>query len=114
MINEHGLHSDVAAFFCRGRLVTRADFTALRSRSKPNFPYVNVLTQDLTEAFLAERAKELDVHILRGYKADSLIEDEKGLITHFENGATVAAKYVIGADGAKSAVSSFNIFHQSM
>jgi len=51
---------------------------------------------------LAKQAEELGIKILRGFEATSLQDGEKGLTVGFENGQSIGADYVVGADGSKS------------
>ncbi|MBM7116843.1 FAD-dependent monooxygenase [Archangium primigenium] len=100
-------------FLARGRplplghyaqLDTRLDFSPLDTA----FPYTLFIPQSQTEALLEERARELGVDIQRGCRVTDLREDAEGVDLEGtrEGGDTfqVRARYVVGADGARSAV----------
>ncbi|WNG27649.1 monooxygenase [Cystobacter fuscus] len=84
-------------------LDTRLDFSALDT----TFPYSLFIPQTLTEALLEERAREVGVALHRGYRVGGLWQDAEGvrLEGEREDGTfQVRARYVVGADGARSAV----------
>jgi len=101
-IDRHGVHAEAVTFYNRNRPAIKAEYESLGSRTL--FPYMVMLSQESTEALLARRAEELGVKILRGFKLTSLLDGEKGLVAGFENGQNITARYVVGADGSKSAV----------
>ncbi|KAJ3819872.1 FAD/NAD(P)-binding domain-containing protein [Lentinula raphanica] len=70
------------------------------------FPFVLILEQTATEHVLEERLKELGVQVKRPWRVVGMKDGEggKGMDVSFESGETMRAKYVIGADGARSAV----------
>jgi 2-polyprenyl-6-methoxyphenol hydroxylase-like FAD-dependent oxidoreductase len=70
------------------------------------FPYVLILPQYVTERVLVEHLEGLGVRVLRPYKVVGLKtnDNEAGLHVSFESGEVIKASYVIGADGARSAV----------
>ncbi|WP_432095959.1 monooxygenase [Streptomyces sp. bgisy100] len=96
-------------------LPTRLDFSALDSRHA----YTLFLAQARTEALLAERAAELGVEILRGHEVVAVRQDDDGVEaevrgpggTETPRGTetlrrteTLRARYLVGCDGARSAV----------
>ncbi|MFI1394827.1 monooxygenase [Streptomyces sp. NPDC020681] len=89
-------------------LDTRLNFSTLDSRHG----YTLFLAQAHTEALLEERARELDVEILRGYETVGLRQDGDGVEVDVrraegvENGGvlTVRAQYAVGCDGGRSIV----------
>lgn len=70
------------------------------------FPFVLVVSQAETEKKLRHRFESLGRKIFRPYRAVGLKASEKrdGVDVLFESGETINAKYVLGADGAKSVV----------
>ncbi|MDC0710593.1 FAD-dependent monooxygenase [Stigmatella sp. ncwal1] len=84
-------------------LETRLDFSVLETA----FPFSLFIPQTVTEALLEERARELGVNIHRGHLITRLQQSPEEV--HLEGtggGGTfrAAARYVVGADGARSAV----------
>jgi len=102
-IDHYGHHADAATYFNRNDVAIKADYDALRSRTA--FPYIILLSQTSTELLLMKQAEEARVKFLWGHKAMSLEDREKGLTVNFENGESITAEYVVGADGSKSTVS---------
>ena len=86
-------------------ILVGADFTALDE--KTNFPFVIILPQRTTEGVLRKKLVDLGVSICRPYKAVGMrknSKDSKLVDVSFENGQSITAEYVIGADGSKSVV----------
>lgn len=84
-------------------LATPLDFTALESRHG----YTLFLAQARTEALLEERARELDVEILRGRETVGLRQDADGVELDVRGPAgveTVRTRYAVGCDGGRSFV----------
>lgn len=84
-------------------LDTRLDFSVLDTR----FPYTLFLPQAVTEALLEERARELGVAVRRGHVVEALRQDDEGVdVEGSTNEGTfrIRARFVVGADGARSAV----------
>jgi 2-polyprenyl-6-methoxyphenol hydroxylase-like FAD-dependent oxidoreductase len=80
------------------------DLSVLAQYTK--YPYVLLLPQNKTEDLLEEHLKGLGIDVQRPYKAVG-IKGDVGLgdtEVLFESGEVIKAQYVIGADGARSAV----------
>ncbi|KAJ7662243.1 FAD/NAD-P-binding domain-containing protein [Mycena polygramma] len=81
------------------------DFTLLSPYTR--FPFGLIIPQSSTEAVLLEKLQNLGIKVSRPYKAISMTtstDHENMVAVRFESGETVRAKYVIGADGAKSVI----------
>jgi 2-polyprenyl-6-methoxyphenol hydroxylase-like FAD-dependent oxidoreductase len=76
------------------------DLRALPTR----FGMVLIVPQSGTEHLLAARADELGVEVLRGAEVVGLTQDDDGVTLELAGGDTVSAGYVVGCDGAHSAV----------
>ncbi|MDP4505332.1 FAD-dependent oxidoreductase [Nonomuraea turcica] len=68
------------------------------------FPYVLILQQARTEAALEKRALELGVEIVRGAEITGLTQDAGWVTLTLADGRSERADYVVGCDGAHSAV----------
>ncbi|KIL69164.1 hypothetical protein M378DRAFT_70326 [Amanita muscaria Koide BX008] len=87
--------------------LVNVDFTSLVGQTR--FPFVLLVSQYSTERVLEAKLEELGINVYRPYKLSGLEDGgEEGLIATFESGETVKANYVVGADGARSAVRSLN------
>ncbi|WP_283136160.1 FAD-dependent monooxygenase [Rhizohabitans arisaemae] len=80
------------------------DFSGLRTR----FPFMLITPQWEVERLLVRRAEEAGVTMLRGVQATAIRQDPDGVDVDvsYPDGATATlrARYVVGADGAGSAV----------
>ena len=86
-----------------GGLGTALDFSVFDTR----FPFTLLLPQATTEALLEERALELGVEIRRGHFVESAKPCADGVVLEGQNGEAsfrFSARYVVGADGARSLV----------
>jgi len=86
------------------RLVS-ADLSCLAKYTR--HPYALVIPQNLTEFALGKKVKDYGVTVHRPCKATSLKRnenDDKLTDVTFEDGKIITAKYVVGADGARSVV----------
>lgn len=76
--------------------------------SYTKYSYVLLLSQSKTEEVLEEHLKGLGIEVQRPYKAVGIqgdVDEFGNTQVLFESGEVVKAQYVIGADGARSAVS---------
>lgn len=86
-----------------GALDTALDFSVFDTR----FPFTLFLPQATTEALLEERALELGVKIRRGHFVEAAKPCPDGVVLEGQNGEAsfrFSARYVVGADGARSLV----------
>jgi 2-polyprenyl-6-methoxyphenol hydroxylase-like FAD-dependent oxidoreductase len=85
-----------------------ADFNGLIGKTP--FPFYIVLPQYITEEILGNKLKEVGIPIFHPYKAVSMHQSSKAsgaTDVSFENGQSITARYVIGADGIHSPVRFF-------
>jgi 2-polyprenyl-6-methoxyphenol hydroxylase-like FAD-dependent oxidoreductase len=76
------------------------NLTELPSR----YPMVLIAPQSLTEHVLTDRAAQLGVETVYGAKVVGLEQDGEGVSLRLPDGTTERARYVVGCDGARSAV----------
>jgi 2-polyprenyl-6-methoxyphenol hydroxylase-like FAD-dependent oxidoreductase len=76
------------------------DLTTLPTR----FPMLLIVPQSGTEQVLEKRARDLGAEIVRGVEVVGLDQDSGGVRLDLAGSAPVRAQYVVGADGAHSAV----------
>ncbi|GII29112.1 FAD-dependent monooxygenase [Planotetraspora mira] len=95
-----GLPIDTLKVFGRGVL----DLSCLDTR----FPYMLAMPQFMTERLLTERARKMGVEFVPGAEVTGLRQDADGvdldMRTHDGQESTWRARYVVGADGVRSAV----------
>ena len=86
------------------RLMT-ADYNGLIGKTR--FPFYVLLPQNQTEDVLNKKLQEVGIPVFRSYKVVDMHEnpnDNSLVDVSFENGQSITAAYVVGADGAHSAV----------
>ncbi|MEO3872250.1 FAD-dependent monooxygenase [Nonomuraea sp. B12E4] len=79
---------------------SRVDFGRLDTR----YPMLLIVPQNGTELILQQRATDLGVEIRRNANVVGLTQDAESVRLSLEDGTELAARYVIGADGAHSTV----------
>jgi 2-polyprenyl-6-methoxyphenol hydroxylase-like FAD-dependent oxidoreductase len=82
-----------------------SDFNGLIGKTR--FPFYVLLPQNITEEILGNKLKEVGIHVFRPYKLVDIQEtpnENRAVDVSFENGQSITAEYVVGADGAQSAV----------
>nr|BFE85125.1 NAD(P)/FAD-dependent oxidoreductase [Planobispora longispora] len=68
------------------------------------YPYTLMISQAETERILLERLTELGGRVARPYTLESVTQDGEGVTAVMDDGSTVTAKYLVGADGMHSTV----------
>jgi 2-polyprenyl-6-methoxyphenol hydroxylase-like FAD-dependent oxidoreductase len=87
------------------REVAPAPGALLNLRELPTrYPMVLIAPQSLTERVLSARASQLGVDIAHDQKVVGLEQDHCGVTVRLADGSTQRAGYVVGCDGARSAV----------
>ncbi|MGB9224801.1 FAD-dependent monooxygenase [Mycobacterium sp.] len=67
-------------------------------------PYTLMLSQADTERLLEERLNELGAEVIRPKTLSRVIQDSGGVTATFDDGETIRARYIVGADGMNSTV----------
>ena len=84
---------------------------------KTRFPFYILLPQNQTEDILNKKLQEVGIPIFRSYKLVDMRKNTKNsslVDVSFENGQSITAAYVVGADGAHSAVRPFILFNTKL
>ncbi|MEZ5126892.1 MAG: FAD-dependent monooxygenase [Micropruina glycogenica] len=84
----------------RRRVLIPIDFSELPTA----YPYTLMLSQATTERLLVERLEELGVEVQRPLRLTDVAQDGNGVTATFDDGDTLRARYVVGADGIHSTV----------
>lgn len=84
----------------RHRTLMSIDFSTLPTE----YPYTLMISQADTERLLEERLYELGGEVIRPKRLSHLAPDATGVTATFDDGETLRASYVVGADGMHSAV----------
>ncbi|MFY1597362.1 FAD-dependent oxidoreductase [Micromonospora sp. WMMD737] len=95
-----GLRSPGFTVRDRDRVLLTVPFDTLPSRHA----YALMVSQSVTEEVLAGQLAALGVPVLRPYGMTGLAPDAAGAVATFAGGATVRARYLVGADGMHSTV----------
>jgi 2-polyprenyl-6-methoxyphenol hydroxylase-like FAD-dependent oxidoreductase len=82
------------------RILMPVDFSKLPTEH----PYTLMLSQADTERLLLERLHELDGDVQRPKTLSRVAQDATGVTATFDDGETIRANYVVGADGMHSTV----------
>ncbi|GFG66866.1 pentachlorophenol monooxygenase [Mycobacterium kubicae] len=76
------------------------DFSALPTK----YPYTLMISQADTEQILAQRLSEMGGQAIRPKTVTALAEHAHGVTATFDDGQTLTADYIVGADGMHSTV----------
>jgi 2-polyprenyl-6-methoxyphenol hydroxylase-like FAD-dependent oxidoreductase len=97
---KEGIQAPVFNIRDRARTLIQIDFSSLPTA----YPYSLMVPQSTTERLLLERLIELGGSVVRPKTLVSVSQDADGVTATFDDGDTVKARYVVGADGIRSAV----------
>jgi 2-polyprenyl-6-methoxyphenol hydroxylase-like FAD-dependent oxidoreductase len=99
MVKE-GVHAPRFTIRNGRRTLIAIDF----SRLSTDYPYTLMLSQAATERQLLDRLTELGGAVLRPKAVTGVDQDADGVTVTFDDGDTIRARYVVGADGIHSTV----------
>ncbi len=95
-----GIHARRFTIRDRDRVLIPIDFDRLPTR----YPYTLMVSQAETERVLLQRLVELGGEVIRPHTVVDLEQDARGVIATLDDGTTVRARYLVGADGMHSFV----------
>ena len=95
-----GVHARRFTIRDRDRVLVPIDFGGLPTR----YPYTLMVSQAVTEGVLLHRFVELGGRVLRPRALTDLAQDAHGVTATLDDGSTLRARYVVGADGMHSVV----------
>ena len=95
-----GVHARRFTIRDRDRVLVPIDFGGLPTR----YPYTLMVSQAVTEGVLLQRFIELGGRVLRPRTLADLAQDAHGVTATLDDGSTLRARYVVGADGMHSVV----------
>ncbi|KAH7930763.1 FAD/NAD(P)-binding domain-containing protein [Leucogyrophana mollusca] len=104
-IAQRGVKSQDISIRNRTSEILHASFSSLNNHT--SYPCAVFLPQNITESLLGERLRQLGVNVHRPKRVAGMRRNEEDhLVTDvsFDDGTVIKAKYVIGADGARSVV----------
>jgi 2-polyprenyl-6-methoxyphenol hydroxylase-like FAD-dependent oxidoreductase len=96
----NGLQAQRFSIRDRDRVLIDIGFSALPTR----YPYTLMISQAVTEATLLQRCRELGGSVARPKVLRQAQQDGEGVTAVFDDGSTVRARYLVGADGMHSTV----------
>ncbi|MEV4469174.1 FAD-dependent oxidoreductase [Nonomuraea sp. NPDC049504] len=82
----------------RDRVLVPVPFEGLPTR----YPYTLMISQADTEAYLLARFEELGGRVLRPARVTAVAQDDSGVTATLDDGRTLRASYLVGADGMHS------------
>jgi 2-polyprenyl-6-methoxyphenol hydroxylase-like FAD-dependent oxidoreductase len=98
----------------RDSQIIEARFDPLKNRTA--HPYVLFSPQNVTELLLVQKLQSLGVQVQRPHRVVGMKQNEKDphiTDVSFEDGQVVRARYIVGADGARSIVRLSGLFTSS-
>jgi 2-polyprenyl-6-methoxyphenol hydroxylase-like FAD-dependent oxidoreductase len=105
LLDARGLADDLLPRGVPVQEIAPAPGSTLDLRELPTrYPMILIAPQSGTERVLAARAAELGVEIVRGTEVVGIRQDADGVTVELAGGTSERASYVVGCDGAHSAV----------
>ncbi|MCP9271634.1 FAD-dependent oxidoreductase [Mycolicibacterium arenosum] len=97
---KEGVEAPRFAIRDRAKTLVDVDFSGLAT----DYPFTLLIPQSTTERLLLERVRELGGDVTRPKVLAAVTQDAVGVTATFDDGDTVRARYVVGADGMHSTV----------
>jgi len=102
-IAARGYRDVSVEIFVNGQKRAGVDFHDLGAEHT-RYPYVVFISQVETERVLEERLESLGARVERPVELRGLAQDDEGVTATFSDGRSLRARWVVGCDGAHSAV----------
>ncbi|KAJ3822612.1 hypothetical protein F5878DRAFT_138752 [Lentinula raphanica] len=104
-LKDIGIQSKGIIFYGRSNALFDVDIAALSSSTE--FPYILLTPQSEAESIFEKYLVDHGIEVIKNTKVVGFCESPvKGLAVSFEDGTSITASYVVGADGARSTVRS--------
>jgi len=97
---KEGIEAPRFAIRDGSKVLLNIDFSGLET----TYPFTLLVPQSTTERLLLDRVRELGGDVIRPKVLATVVEDPAGVTATFEDGDTIRASYVVGADGMHSTV----------
>jgi len=97
---KEGIHAPLFTIRDGRRTLMSIDFSTLPTR----YPYTLTVPQSTTERLLLERLIELGGEVIRPKTLTAITQGADSVTARFDDGDTVQARYLVGADGMHSVV----------
>ncbi|MDP9168128.1 MAG: FAD-dependent oxidoreductase [Actinomycetota bacterium] len=97
---KEGIEAPRFAIRDGSRALLSIDFSALATA----YPFTLLVPQSTTERLLLDRVRELGGDVVRPKTLATIATDPTGVTATFDDGDTVRARYLVGADGMHSTV----------
>ncbi|KAJ3781881.1 hypothetical protein GGU11DRAFT_710251 [Lentinula aff. detonsa] len=104
-LKDIGIQSKGIIFYGKANPLFKVDIAALSSLTE--FPYILLTPQSEAELIFEKFLVDRGVEVIKNTKVIGFVENPaEGLHVSFEDGSSIIASYVVGADGARSTVRS--------
>ncbi|MDT5216615.1 MAG: hypothetical protein QOK18_4854 [Mycobacterium sp.] len=97
---KEGIEAPRFAIRDGAKVLLNIDFSGLDTA----YPFTLLIPQSTTERLLLDRLRELGGDVIRPKVLATVVQDATGVTATFDDGDTIRASYVVGADGMHSTV----------
>jgi 2-polyprenyl-6-methoxyphenol hydroxylase-like FAD-dependent oxidoreductase len=97
---KEGIEAPRFAIRDGAKVLLNIDFSGLDTA----YPFTLLIPQSITERLLLDRVRELGGDVIRPKVLATVVQDATGVTATFDDGDTIRASYVVGADGMHSTV----------
>jgi len=97
---KEGIEAPRFAIRDGAKVLLNIDFSGLETA----YPFTLLIPQSTTERLLLDRVRELGGDVIRPKVLATVVQDATGVTATFDDGDTIRASYIVGADGMHSTV----------